>query len=156
MLGSFWRRPAGEGDVESATEDSSSDAPEPQQTEDEEEDKAETETWVEWIRRCTHTVEQHLQRASIDGWVVAQRRRKWRLAGHTPRREDNRWSEAVLGWEPPVSNRLRGRPCRRWTDDLDAYFHHVLETPRWIWKAAAQDREEWQRREDEFIASRWV
>ena len=123
---------------------------------EEAEEKTETETWVEWIRRCTHIVEHHLKQASIDDWVVAQRRRKWRFAGHTARRDDNRFSEAVLGWEPPFSHRGRGHPSRRWTDDLDAFFYHLLGTPRWIWKAAALDREEWHRHEEEFVASRWV
>ena len=164
MLGSFWKRPADEGSqVEQASDSSdsscsSSEFPEPAEedpSEDREEEKLEQETWVEWIRRCTRVVEEQLGRASIDDWVVTQRRRKWRLAGHTARRDDNRWSETLLGWQPPYSNRGCGHPCKRWTSDLDAYFYHIDGAPRWVWKAVALNRERWQALEERFVSQAW-
>jgi hypothetical protein len=125
MLGSFWKPPDEEGSQVEEECDSDSEFPEPAEedaTDDCEEAKLEQETWVQWIQRCTRIAEDQLEKASIDDWVVTQRRRKWRLAGHTARRDDNRWSETLLGWEPPCSNRGRGHPCKRWTSDLDAYF----------------------------------
>ena len=77
------------------------------------------------------------------------------MAGHTARRTDNRWSEAVLGWEPPYSNRRRGHPCKRWESDLDAFFFHREGPPRWVWQRVAGDREQWHRLEDEFVARAW-
>ena len=118
-------------------------------------DKLEEESWVEWVKRCTHTVLRHLENATIDDWVVAQRRRKWRLAGHTARRTDNRWSEAVLGWEPPCSNRARGHPCKRWASDLDAFFFHREGPPRWVRQGIATNREWWHELESEFVARAW-
>ena len=156
--GSFWKRPEEEGSQAEETSDRGSEAPEPDEDEpsdDHEEAKLEQETWVQWIRRCTRIAEDQLGRASIDDWVVAQRRRKWRLGGHTARRDDNRWSETLLGWEPPYSNRGRGHPCKRWTSDLDAYFYHVDGTPRWVLKAEAQNRERWEKLEDGFVAQAW-
>ncbi len=41
----------------------------------------EQESWIDWIKRCTHLAETHLHKAALDDWVGAQRRRKWRLAG---------------------------------------------------------------------------
>ena len=151
MLGSFWRRPA-EQDTAS---DSSSEYAEPADEPTDGTEKMEEESWVEWIKRCMHAAELHLRRASIDDWVAAQRRRKWRLAGHTARRDDDRWSEALLGWEPPCSNWGRGHPCKRWTNDLDSFFYSRDGTPRWVWKIVAQDREKWQSLEDVFIAKAW-
>ena len=154
MLGSFWKRPDKEESQEEAG-DSDSDCPEPVEEDASENCEDEQETWVQWIRRCTRIAEDQLGRASIDDWVVAQRRRKWRLAGHTARRDDNRWSETLLGWQPPYSNRGRGHPCKRWTTDLDAYLYHVDGVPRWVWKAVALDRGRWQALEEGFISQAW-
>ena len=157
MLGSFWKRPTEEDSQEEAS-DSDSEFTEPAEDDaydDGEQAKMEHETWVEWIRRCTRIAENQLGKASIDDWVVAQRRRKWRLAGHTARRDDNRWSKTLLGWEPPYSNRGRGHPCKRWTSDLDAYFYYLDGTPRWVWKAVALNRERWQALEERFVSQAW-
>jgi len=158
MLGSFCKRPDEEGSQVDEASSSDSEHAEPAEedpSEECEETKLEQETWVQWIRRCTRIAEDQLGKASIDDWVVAQRRRKWRLAGHTARRDDHRWSETLLGWEPPHSNRGRGHPCKRWTSDLDAYFYHLDGTPRWVWKAVALDRERWHALEERFVSQAW-
>ena len=152
MLGSFWKRPEQESDSDS---DSSIAEPPEEEVIDADTDKQEEETWVDWIKRCTHTAEAHLRRASLEDWVVGQRRRKWRLAGHTARRDDHRWSETLLEWEPPYSNRQRGHPCKRWSTDLDAFFCHVEGVPQGVWKDMAQNRERWQKLEDRFISKSW-
>ena len=77
------------------------------------------------------------------------------MAGHTVRRDDGRWSERMLGWQPERSFDARGHPCKRWTDDLDAFFYRRDGLPTWIWKAIAQDRQEWQILESEFVAQTW-
>ena len=157
MLGSVWRRPATEQEGGGDGSESSSSCAEPPEDPElnSEEDKVEEETWVQWIQRCTHIVEMHWDRAAIDDWVVGQRRRKWRLAGHTARREDKRWSETLMCWEPLWSNRMRGHPPKRWTTDLDAFFHSLNGTPRCVWKWEAQDRNRWQHLEDSFVAKAW-
>lgn len=149
ILGSVWRRPS-QTDTSSET---SSDLEEP--PEDDNTEKADQESWVEWVKRCTHVAEAQLRRVAVDDWVTAQRRRKWRLAGHTARRQDNRWSEVLLGWEPASSNRGRGHPCKRWTTDLDSFFYARDGRPRWVWKHSAQDRTVWQNLEDDFVANAW-
>ena len=152
MLGSFWARPREEA---SQTSSSETDSDELDDSESDGKEKLQEETWLEWMRRCTHSAEEHLKKASIEDWVLAQRRRKWRLAGHTARREDHRWSETMLRWQPLRSFRAQGRPCKRWSDDLDSFFYCRDGLPTWVWKAVAQDRREWQSLEDEFVATAW-
>ena len=158
MLGSHWRRPREQSDQSSSSSGSDTDGSEPEETEEDQKgttDKKQEESWVDWIQRCTRIVEHQLGKAGVDDWVAAQRRRKWRLAGHTARRQDGRWSETLLDWEPICGHRSRGHPPKRWTNDLDAFFFHLDGVPRWIWKATAQDREKWQVLEDSFVERRW-
>ena len=98
MPGPFWKPPT-EGPPESSNSDSESE--ELAESEGEASDKLLEETWLEWMHQCTHNAEEHLEKSSIEHWVVAQRRRKWRLAalaGHTARSDGGRWSEVMLGW----------------------------------------------------------
>ena len=45
-----------------------------------------------------------------------KRKRRW--AGHTARMKDNRWTKRRTEWQPRRGKRLRGRPSRRWQDDI--------------------------------------
>jgi len=123
---------------------------------DEATQKPDEETWVEWIRRCTRNVETHMESLRIDDWVSGQRRRKWRLAGHTARRDDGRWSTAVLGLKPKMGSRSRGHPTKRWADDLDLFFGQRFGFLKGLWREAAQDREHWASLEDEFVSQSWL
>ena len=38
---------------------------------------------------------------------------KWRWAGHTARRDDNRWTKRTMDWQPRTGKRGRGRQKRR-------------------------------------------
>ena len=73
----YWQKPARTDDGSSDSED----YPEPENTDAEEDDMK--ESWVEWMKRTTGALEKQLKKADIDEWVTAQRRRKWRWAGHT-------------------------------------------------------------------------
>jgi len=114
-----------------------------------------SEGWIDWLRRTTHLAEEQLRRVSLDGWVQAQRRRKWRFAGHVARRDDERWSTTVAGWVPKQGYRARGHPKKRWTTDIDAYLNHALGVPSGFWLVVAGDREKWQRLENGFVNSSW-
>ena len=46
------------------------------------------------------------------------RRRKWTWAGHVSRIQDNRWTLRITTWKPYERKRPRGRPARRWRDEL--------------------------------------
>lgn len=75
-------------------------------------------------------------------------RLKWRWAGHTARATDNRWSEKILHWYPYEAKRPRGRPRRRWSDDI----HQVAGS---TWTRQAQDRQHWKELEEAY-AQKWV
>ena len=96
-----------------------------------------------------------LHKVSPGDWVTAQRRRKWRLTGHTARRTDGRWSTAVLTWSPQQGHRQRGHPKKRWTHDFDAFFMEHQGLPKGTWTVVAQNRALWRSFEDAFIAQAW-
>eukprot|EP00973_Karenia_brevis_P061587 8564345-Karenia_brevis.AAC.1 len=77
------------------------------------------ENWVDWLRRTTAIAEGQLHQVVLDDWVRAQRRRKYKFAGHVARREDGRWSTRMLNWTPQTGYRQIGRPRRRWRDVLE-------------------------------------
>ena len=80
------------------------------------------EDWVDWIQRATHFAEQCLEEYGADTWVVAQRSRKWRWAGKVARMLPCRWAQLASLWEPDDGHRRVGRPCQRWSDDIQEFF----------------------------------
>ena len=73
---------------------------------------------------------------------------KWKWAGHLMRREDNIWTKRATEWQPRTGKRKRGRPKRRWRDDLDAFLGI-------LWARLAQDRDKWQNHEEGYI-QQWM
>ena len=45
-------------------------------------------------------------------------KQKWKWAGHIARLKDNRWTRRCTEWQPRRGKRSRGRPSRRWQDDI--------------------------------------
>ena len=45
-------------------------------------------------------------------------KQKWKWAGHIARLKDNRWTKRCTEWQPRRGKRSRGRPSRRWQDDI--------------------------------------
>uniref|UniRef100_A0A8R1EVI1 Uncharacterized protein n=1 Tax=Caenorhabditis japonica TaxID=281687 RepID=A0A8R1EVI1_CAEJA len=45
-------------------------------------------------------------------------RRKLKWAGHVSRMKYDRWAKIVSEWDPRGSARPRGRPPKRWADDI--------------------------------------
>ena len=43
---------------------------------------------------------------------------KWKWAGHVARMTDNRWTIRTTEWQPRSGKRSRGRPRKRWRDDI--------------------------------------
>ena len=69
-------------------------------------------------------------------------------AGHVARRIDGRGSSRVLNWVPITGERRRGRPAKRWDDDLNEFPGSKMS--RWdVW---AQNRAMWDALEDEYVA----
>ena len=70
------------------------------------------------------------------------RRLKWRWAGHKIRGHD-KWSKKVTRWYPKEGKRKRGRPLKRWHDDIS-------EVAGVTWNRVAQERTEWKRLKEAF------
>ena len=136
-------------DDDDTTEDGSENTGEEDDQAAEEHFDDDIETWVEWIHRATHIAEDSLSRAGIDDWVVAQKRCKFKWAGHTARRTDGRWATKILDWTPSVGSRSVGRPRKRWSDTLASHFGY-LDIGEDGWRHAALDRHTWHDNEEEF------
>ena len=62
------------------------------------------------------------------------RRLKWRWAGHMIRGQD-KWSKIVTRWYPREGKRKRGRPQKRWDDD-------IRQVAGVMWNRVAHERHE--------------
>ena len=106
------------------------------------------EPWVEWLRRVTKEAETALRKSGATDWVTEHRKRKWSWAGHVARRNDGRWTQAVLDWRPQ-GQRKQGRPAKRGEDDLQTFFKDVASdmgcnSGEATWRELAQDRDSWK------------
>lgn len=72
-------------------------------------------------------------------------KQKWRWAGHIQRTQDERWSSTVTNWYPFNKKRKRGRPHKRWSDDIAKIAGRT-------WTRLARDRHEWHSKEEAFTA----
>ena len=77
------------------------------------------EAWPDYMSSVTRHAETLFQRFGGKDWILAHRIKKWRFAGKTARRNDNRWTYRLLNWTPCHGlGRKAGRPHTRWADDL--------------------------------------
>ena len=58
------------------------------------------------------------KRTKIIDIIAYTLKQKWRWAGHIARMKANRWTKRCTEWQPRRGKRSRGRPCRRWQDDI--------------------------------------
>ena len=63
---------------------------------------------------------------------------KGQWAGHVARMKNTRWAKITSEWTPRDGKRLRGRPKRRWRDDIE-------EAVGSQWMRTAQDRSAWRK-----------
>jgi hypothetical protein len=75
--------------------------------------------------------------------VQTARELKWNWAGHVARYPNDRLPNIVANWEPK-GGRRRGRPRRRWKDD-------IVNTASFLWKRKAQNRQNWKNIGTSFI-----
>jgi hypothetical protein len=98
------------------------------------------EDWVEYIKRATARCDQLAADHGVSDWVGLQRERKWKLAGQTANRDDQRWNTRLLTWKPWFRNlpyRSVGHPCKRWDDD-------IVKLAGGSWMDVAKDANLWQ------------
>ena len=58
------------------------------------------------------------KRTKITDIIEYTLKQKWRWTGHIARMKDNRWTKRCTEWQPRRGQRSRGRPRRRWQDDM--------------------------------------
>ncbi|CAK1594407.1 unnamed protein product [Parnassius mnemosyne] len=88
------------------------------------------------------------RRTKITDALTTIARLKWKWAGHVIRSSDGRWSERILHWFPRDGKRDRGRPLRRWKDDIEAVAGN-------LWTRTAKERDKWHEMEEAFI-QQWM
>eukprot|EP00973_Karenia_brevis_P025244 3482036-Karenia_brevis.AAC.1 len=138
-----WMVGSGRRTVNTHQDDSQDSDEENSEPEDDQEQDVMLEPWEEWVRRVTHFAEEQLRHCSMEDWIVCQRRRKWKLAGHLARRVDGRWSTRLLAWVPVGGRRHRGHPVKRWRDDVEEFLHKVLDVPKGAWTELAMHSDMW-------------
>ena len=109
------------------------------------------ENWIEYIQRPTHIAEDLCTRYGITDWVTRHYQLKFKLAGHMARRTDSRWSTRILYWRPLGGGRCQGRPCQRWTDDLDRFFKASFDLEPGGWRQLTFERKHWSSLSDSFV-----
>ena len=75
------------------------------------------------------------KRTKIIDFIEYTLKQKWKWAGHIARLKDNRWTRRCTEWQPRRGKRSRGRPSRRWQDDITE-----KEGNTWIRKATDRRR----------------
>lgn len=91
----------------------------------------------------TETIKKHTKTKDVTKTIL---KLKWKWSGHTIRGKD-KWSKMIMNWFTSHNKRQRGRPLRRWVDDIKAIAGST-------WTRLAGDREEWRKLEEAF-ANKW-
>ena len=63
------------------------------------------------------------EKTKVTGVIEQVRRRKWTWVSHVSRIRKNRWTLRITNWKPYERKRPRGRPARRWREELDDYWN---------------------------------
>ena len=66
------------------------------------------------------------EKKKVTDLIAQARRRKWIWAGQFSRIRDNRWTLRITTWKSYKRKRPRGRPAKRWTDNLDDYWKGTI------------------------------
>ena len=129
---------------------------------DEEIDAIENEEdWVEYIKRSTKEVEDHMEKQKNPCWIETHRRLKWRMARRIASLLEKRWTKIICDWHPGPHTSIKtltqvGRPKRRWEDDLNEFLNteETQEKTKYDlmnnngWMTEATKFKEWKRKEE--------
>ena len=77
------------------------------------------------------------KRAKVIDIIEYTLKQKWRRAGHKARMKDNMWTKRCTEWQPRRGKRSKGRPSRRWQDDIS-------RKEGTTWNRKATDRGQWK------------
>ena len=136
------------------SEDSEGDSASFQETEEDE-----LETWVDWIRRVTHSVENSMKKLKIRPWIEQARKGKWKFAAELYTGSgEQKWTHVALKWNPqihsdaprPTARRKPTRPNLRWTDELRTYVKEQVR-PVQEWNDVCLSPDFWKMHESRYI-----
>ena len=125
----------------------------------------ELETWVDWIKRVTHAVEDELSRMKIKNWVQQIRSRRWNYFGRVLTHDPSRWTRIAYTWDPSLHldgpcfrsiqcSRIQARPRTRWVDDLSKFCVNMEMDENGLLEAW-KNQAEWQHLREEFCKEDW-
>ena len=80
------------------------------------------------------------ERTKITDIIEYTLKQKWRWAGHMARTKGSRWTKRCTEWQPRRGKRSRGRPSRRWQDDIikEGTTRNRKATERKQWKTLVE------------------
>ena len=76
------------------------------------------------------------KRKNITDIIEYTLNQKWKWAAHVARMKDKKWTKRCTECQPRGRKRSRGRPRRRWQDDI--------AKERTTWNSKATDRRQWK------------
>lgn len=82
--------------------------------------------------------EELMEKAGMEDITTTVRKLKIKYAGHLAREDHNKWCKSVTEWTPYECKRRRGRPGKRWRDEIEQKLGV-------LWGRSAQDRRVWQK-----------
>ena len=131
-----------EQDSDSNASDANSETPQPTIPQQGTQDDEHTESWPDFIRRCTHEAEALLRKLKIVDWITQHKRRKWHLARDVMTRDKHKWSYQAISWQPTLqpelnARRTQSRPRKRWADDI---MHFLVTQNEGIYHSKTQKR----------------
>ena len=88
------------------------------------------------------------KRTKITDIIEYTLKEKWRWVGHIARMKDNRWTNCCTEWQPRRGKKSRGRPSRRWQDD-------ITRKGGTTWNTKATDRIQWKTLMEGYILQ-WI
>ena len=103
--------------------------------------------------RDRKTAKQIREKTKVRDMTKTMSKLKWDWAGHVARRTDNRWTSRITFWKPRETQRNRGRPRKRWRDDLDSFLKHWHRVAQNVAQRRSVGKAYVQRRT--FIALNW-
>ena len=98
--------------------------------------------YTTWIQETSREFKKELEKCKVTNWVQGQRSRQFGIAGHVMRKQDGRWSKALIQcYEGKITN---GNPPTIDCDhDIRNWFHNKFPQDHRTWQETAMNSNEW-------------
>jgi hypothetical protein len=119
------------------------------------------EPWEDWIKRCTHKIEDLARKVNVHCWVSQARSAKWKLAHRIFNHSSDRWTYKSLFWDPQLcfdgsfsrAHRKQSRPSLRWIDDINQFMKARHGSMSWL--QLVENSNDWYQSLDDFCDGGW-